>query len=156
MRCLVFILLCLPWLCQAAVVLQYHHIDNNTPPITSTSPEDFARHLEYIASAGLEVVPLADIAANQETTSDNRLAITFDDAYENLLTHAVPLLAERGWPFTIFVATQYVGQHGYLSWQALQQIETLGGTLANHTHSHLHMLRLAPNETEEMWLQRLE
>ncbi len=117
MRCLVFILLCLPWLCQAAVLLQYHHIDNNTPPITSTSPEDFARHLEYIASAGLEVVPLADIAANQETTSDNRLAITFDDAYENLLTHAVPLLAERGWPFTIFVATQYVGQHGYLSWQ---------------------------------------
>lgn len=155
MRFFVCILLCMPLIAQAAVVLQYHHIDDTTPPITSTSPEDFARHLDYIASTDLKVVALSEIVAAPDMPSDNRVAITFDDAYDNILRHAVPLLAERKWPFTIFVATEYVGQHGYLSWQDLKHIEELGGTLANHTHSHLHMIRLQDNESESEWLQRL-
>lgn len=156
MRFLVYILLCLPGFAQAAVVLQYHHVDTTTPAITSTSPDDFVQHLDYLASAGFRIVPLAEIVANPEIEADNRIAITFDDAYANLLTNAVPLLAKRNWPFTIFVATEYVGQHGYLSWQDLRDIESLGGTLANHTHSHLHMLRLLPDESKTAWLKRLE
>lgn len=141
---------------HSAVVLQYHHIDTSTPPITSTDPEVFIAHLEYLESAGLKVVTLEEIVATPEIPEDNRVAITFDDAYANLLENAVPALAARGWPFTIFVATEFVGQQGYLSWDDLRGIELKGGTLANHTHSHLHMLRKLEGETDEQWLERLK
>ena len=31
------------------VILVYHHVSASTPPSTSISPEDFERHLEYLA-----------------------------------------------------------------------------------------------------------
>jgi hypothetical protein len=43
---------------QAAVVLQYHHVGMTTPASTSTSPERFALHLDYVARHDFEVVPL--------------------------------------------------------------------------------------------------
>jgi len=30
------------------VILQYHHVSNNTPKITSTPPDVFAEHLAYL------------------------------------------------------------------------------------------------------------
>lgn len=141
---------------HSAVVLQYHHIDTTTPPITSTDPEMYLAHLDYLEKAGFQVVALQDIVDTPEIGDDNRVAITFDDAYANLLDNAVPALTARNWPFTIFVATEFVGQQGYLSWEDLRGIERQGGTLANHTHSHLHMLRKLDGEADAQWLQRLQ
>lgn len=156
MKSILLGLLLLASTAQSAVVLQYHHVDARTPAITSTSPEAFIQHLDFIQESGREVVSLDEIVAQPEIENDRRVAITFDDAYDNLLTNAVPELVRREWPFTIFVATAYVGRPGYLSWDDLRAIESKGGTLANHTHTHLHMLRLQEDETAEEWLSRLE
>jgi peptidoglycan/xylan/chitin deacetylase (PgdA/CDA1 family) len=39
------------------------------------------------------------------------ISITFDDGIENVYTNAVPELAARGIPFTIFVTSGYLGRH---------------------------------------------
>ena len=93
---------------QAAVVLQYHHISTETPASTSTSPEWFARHLNYLDEAGFDVVPLTELVEALragEPLPDKTAAITFDDGYLNNIERALPILEERGLPATVFMGT---------------------------------------------------
>ena len=115
-----------------------------------------AASADYIANAGLKVVPLAELIAKPQIPNDNRVAITFDDAFNNLLGVAIPTLNDYGWPYTIFVATEFVGQNSYLSWDQLRDMEQNGGSIGNHTHSHLHMVRKLEGESHAEWLTRLE
>ncbi|MFT4677511.1 MAG: biofilm PGA synthesis lipoprotein PgaB [Patiriisocius sp.] len=156
-----FLLLCLTLLfgsvpVQAAVILQYHHIGSDSPAITSTTIAAFEQHLEYLENSGLRVVPLADIVTNPGPQIDNRVAITFDDAYDNIYQHAVPRLKAKGWPFSLFVATEYIEYNGYMTWEQLQDAEASGGSVANHTHSHLHLLRRLDGESKKSWLERIK
>lgn len=140
------------------VVLQYHHVDDSTPPSTSTSRSLFREQLAMVEELGLEVVPLlsgtrAALAGDTEGTS--RIAITFDDAYESVYDTAAPLLAERDMPYTIFVNTDAVGGHGYMTWDELAELaQDDRVTLANHSTDHGHLAR-KPGESGEAWDQRV-
>ena len=46
-------------------------------------------------------------------------------------------------------------KQSYLSWEDLDYLERNGATIGNHTHSHGHLVRLGPNETEGDWLAEL-
>ena len=140
---------------SVAAILQYHHIGEDTPAITSTTLEDFEAHMAYLEESDLVVVPLSEIVENPEIPNDRRVAITFDDAYANIFELAVPRLIKRGFPFTIFVATEYVDRPGFFSWDELRYIEAHGGTVANHSHSHLHMLRKQEDESHRAWIKRI-
>ncbi|MDX1696620.1 MAG: polysaccharide deacetylase, partial [Ketobacteraceae bacterium] len=50
-------------LSQAAVILQYHHVSDETPPITSISPALFKAHLKYIKDNGFSVWPLTKLVS---------------------------------------------------------------------------------------------
>ncbi len=141
-------------------ILLYHHVSESTPRSTSVTPAVFDSHLELLAQEGFEVVPLArivDALLNGESMDSRWVAITFDDAYKSVLTEAAPRLEARGWPYTIFVSTDFVdGDYGlYLSWDELRALEVRGVTLANHTLGHEHMIRRREGETEGAWLERL-
>lgn len=57
-----------------------------------------------------EIVPLEDALTPARTPGGRpRAAITFDDAYRGAIRHAVPALARRGLPATIFVAPARLG-----------------------------------------------
>ncbi len=43
---------------NALVILQYHHISDKTPFITSTAPEIFEAHLDHLIAENIEVVVL--------------------------------------------------------------------------------------------------
>lgn len=160
---LVFLWLML-WLCpgalHAAVVLQYHHISDSTPAATSTSPERFRRHLDYLARHQFRVLPLPELVAKLrkgEPLPDKAVAITFDDGYRSLYETAFPLLKARNWPFTVFINTLPHDQRlsNFLSWSQLQLMAEQGATIANHTHSHPHLLRRLPGESGSQWRQRI-
>ena len=141
------------------VVLQYHHIDDDTPRATSTSPSLFRDQLKVIDELNLDVAPLQPAtrqALAGDKTESNQIAITFDDAYESVYHTAAPLLAELEMPYTIFVNTDAVGRHGYMTWKQLDELA--GGslaTIANHSADHAHMAR-KPGESEDQWQQRTE
>lgn len=141
----------------SGVFLLYHHIDTTTPAITSTSPDDFEAHLDWLETHNFTVWPASKLVAGLRAGSvpERTVAITFDDAYASLLEHAAPRLAARGWPFTLFVATDPIGQHGYLSWADLREMVKLGGELGNHTVSHAHLQRRLPGETPDAWKARV-
>ncbi|MBK1885788.1 polysaccharide deacetylase family protein [Marinobacter sp. DY40_1A1] len=139
------------------VVLQYHHISESTPPSTSTSVSLFNAQLDMITELGLEVVDLyeatKDLFSNNPSTGQ-RIAITFDDAYESVYSTGADILQERGLPYTIFVDTAAIGKHGYMTWGQLKELSGREGvSIANHTAGHGHLAR-KPGEAEADWIKR--
>ncbi|HLV77222.1 MAG TPA: polysaccharide deacetylase family protein [Marinobacter sp.] len=140
------------------VVLQYHHVADDTPRATSTSRSLFEAQLEMIAELDLEVVPLlaATRSALAGETSGNHIAITFDDAYQSVYQTAAPLLERFGFPYTIFVNTDAVGKRGYMTWDQLAEVAAdRHVTIANHSADHGHLAR-KPGEPEARWHQRVD
>jgi peptidoglycan/xylan/chitin deacetylase (PgdA/CDA1 family) len=144
-----------------AVILQYHHVSTETPAVTSISPEKFKAHIETIITQGYQVMPLTTIVDGLKkggNLPDKAVAITFDDAYKNIFTHAFPILKKYRLPFTVFVATNYIAEPStqFLSWDELREMSINGAFIANHTASHSHLLRRQQGETQSQWLNRVE
>lgn len=141
---------------RAAVILQYHHVSTETPASTSTTPERFAMHLDYLAEAGFSVVPLQELAdslANGKTLPDKTAAISFDDGYISIYETAWPLLKEKGWPFTVFINSEPHDQRKplFMSWAQLRELHRSGATIANHTVSHPYLLQRRDGHDDEQW-----
>lgn len=144
----------------AAVVLQYHHISDKTPRITSVTPEHFLFHLEQIEKHGFVVVPLAQLVSTLQRglpLPDKAVAITFDDGYLSVYEQAYPLLKARGWPFTVFVNTYSVDAKlkPFLNWAQLREMVANGASIANHTDTHAQMVRYFPGENYAAWRSRI-
>ena len=145
---------------QHAVILQYHHISAQTPALTSVDPETFQQHLDYLEQQAFTPWPLAKILdhlAKNQPLPEKTIAITFDDAYRSVLDEAAPRLQAKGWPFTLFVTTDPIDLElpGFLTWDELKQIKAAGGSLANHSQGHGHLLLRLPGETQAQWRQRI-
>lgn len=136
---------------KSAVVLMYHRFGETGIPSTNIRTEQFERHLELLAQGGFHVVPLAEIASAIKAGKPippKTVAITVDDAYASALTVAWPRLKAKGWPMTIFVATDAVdqGTHGYLTWDQLRQLQKDGVAIGAHSATHAHMAKETATE----------
>lgn len=165
MKTLFALLLGLVWLPEVhaedhAVVLIYHHVSADTPASTSVTPETFERHLDYLERNGFTVMRLAgllDAIRARKPLPPNAVAITFDDAYRSVYTEAFPRLSRRGWPFTLFVNTEAIDR-GYstsLNWEQIRELARGGADLANHSHTHGHLVRRRDGESADQWRQRV-
>jgi peptidoglycan/xylan/chitin deacetylase (PgdA/CDA1 family) len=140
---------------RRSAILTYHSIDDSGSVI-SMPPATFRRHMDFLAQAGISVVPLV-----QALTQPGSVAITFDDGFANLIDHAIPVLAQHNFPATIFLVAKYCGgQNNWpgqsydkasvlrlMSWEqaaALHPAITVGA----HTVNHPDLTRLNPAECE--------
>ncbi len=144
---------------NAAVILQYHHVNNNTPASTSISPFQFEAHLQYLKDNNFKVVPLSDLMNSikkQQPIADKVVVITFDDAYVDILENAKPLLDKFNYPFTIFVSTDVIEMKvtNFLSWPKLKKMADQGVIIANHGFSHDSLARITHNLTEQQWVKK--
>lgn len=141
-----------------AVILQYHHVANDTPAITSTRPEVFAEHMAYLAEH-FHVMPLKSIVEALQAGQplpDKAIAITFDDGYANILKNAHPIMAQYDFPYTVFINPPAIGVAGnQLTWDEIAMMDEQGADFANHTLDHLHMLNRLDSESNEAWLSRV-
>ncbi len=143
----------------AAVIVQYHHVDTETPAATSISPDLFAQHMTYLADHDFEVwaLPrLLEALRNGEPMPEKVVAITFDDGYASVYSEAMPVLQKYDFPFTVFVNTALVGGAGYMNWNELRELAGEGNTIANHTVSHPHLVRRLEDESQAQWRVRIK
>ena len=140
------------------VILQYHHVSNSTPSITSVTPDVFEHHMQHLA-LNHNVVALDDaLTALQqgEKLPAKAVAITFDDGYRNILDNAHPILRKYDFPYTIFINPAVIGEsEQQLDWQDLKLMSQQQVTFANHTLDHAHLLTRFPNEDKAKWLARV-
>lgn len=130
-----------------ASVVMYHRFGELNLPSTNTTIEQFEAHLDELASGPYQVMPLIDITnaiINGDELPDYAVAITVDDAFISLYKEAWPRLQERGFPFTVFVATNAIdrGLKGYASWDQLREMQAAGVDIGSQTHTHPHMHKI--------------
>lgn len=138
----------------------YHRFGEDRYPSTSVRLEQFDAHLEYLETNGFAVWPLERIVAYQRegrAIPDRTVAITVDDAYLSVYSQAYPRLRSRGWPFTVFVATQPVDQglDGFMSWEQMREMGRHGVSFGNHGVTHDHLVRRRAGESDAAWRQRM-
>jgi peptidoglycan/xylan/chitin deacetylase (PgdA/CDA1 family) len=106
--------------------LVYHHVGparSNTLPSLTVREERFRRHLDWLRRHRFRTVSLREAAdwANGIVDLPRRsVMLTFDDGYDDLKTHAFPLLEAAGMQAAVFVVTAQIG--GSSVWD-----EALGG-----------------------------
>lgn len=149
-------------------ILMYH-------ALSAARTEEFRRwtlparllegHLEYLAGQGYQAVTMAGLVdvyrGGGPAAGDRLVALTFDDAYADFHSVALPLLSRYGMTATLFVPTAYVGgRSGWmdcegegdrplLSWAALAEIAGHGIEIGAHSHTHPEMDRLTPRGLAE-------
>ena len=107
------------------VILMYHRVAQVPcdPWGLAVSPERFAQQIDVLVQRR-RVVPLRSLGealARGEVPRD-LAAVTFDDGYADVLTHATPVLERYRCPATVFLATGAIGGDGEFWWDELSRV----------------------------------
>ncbi|MFF3303505.1 polysaccharide deacetylase family protein [Streptomyces sp. NPDC001741] len=113
----------------------------------SVSPGAFRTQMEILARRGF--TPLTTAALGETWRSGRPLPprpvlITFDDGYEGVHRHALPVLAEHGFAATVFVTTGWLrgpydeggGLDTMLDWGQVRELAATGVEIGGHSHTH--------------------
>jgi len=87
-------------------ILQYHHIGDDTPRVTSVTTKELEQHLEFLVQQQFTVIDLTEVAAllaSDEPLPAKTAAITIDDGWRNVYDNGLELFKRYRMPFTIFV-----------------------------------------------------
>ena len=118
----------------------------------SVQTEKFEALLKLVNDAGLSVGTV------EESLRDRtKVAITFDDGYEDLM-QIVPLLKRQQIPIMVFVPTAYIekpndwdhlfakGRRRHLSEEQIRELAGLGAQFGSHGHNHRDLTLLSNAE----------
>ena len=134
-------------------VLMYHSVATGSTRKFRrfvVSPAEFAAQMKYLDAAGYRPVTAVELAGGRSggPLPPRPVVLTFDDAYTDFYSAALPVLREHGFRATLYVPTAYVGgttrfnvslgeeNRAVLSWQALADIAAEGIEVAAHSHTH--------------------
>jgi peptidoglycan/xylan/chitin deacetylase (PgdA/CDA1 family) len=138
-------------------MLMYHSIGTTTTRrfrSFAVDSAEFAEQMDYLDDHGYQTVTAGEIAERQGSGTslpERPVVLTFDDAYEDFYTAALPVLRKHGFSSTLFVPTGCVGttawfnafmggeDHPMMSWAALSDALTEGVEIAAHSHTHPHL-----------------
>ena len=167
---------------QDMVVLMYHRVTGDVPLEIDLRYEAFQRQMHWLAEHA-RVFSLDEAVAMLEgrlplPAARPGFVITFDDAYQDFSTHALPLLRDLNLPATLYVPTGFIerpelppvtariaeiGRLRPLTWEMLAELAASPLiTLGAHTHQHLELPGLTDDEVvtecgrcDELLLRRL-
>lgn len=125
------------------MILMYHKVYPEAPSIWWVEVDSF--YSQLLALRHRKVVYLDDY----DPADLDHVVITFDGIYANVLQYAAPLLARFGYPFELFVTSDYIGKTNafdepepladFASVEELRKLVAMGGRLQWHTRSHANL-----------------
>jgi peptidoglycan/xylan/chitin deacetylase (PgdA/CDA1 family) len=137
-------------------VLMYHRVGdalNDWEARYAIAPAAFAAHMHTLHSAGYRAVDIDAFVGWLEggpTLPADSIVVTFDDGFRGVREHALPVLEQLGWPFTVFLVSDLIGQQDHwtrdsnpagVTYPLLDAAEILdmqsrGVSFHSHTRSH--------------------
>lgn len=98
-------------------ILMYHQVGRFAPMRAHRANycdhRRFARQMAMLRSGGFRVLSLDKALrclAGEHPMPARAIVLTFDDAYANFLDYAAPVLADRGFPATVYAISDWLGQ----------------------------------------------
>ena len=145
------------------LVLNYHHVDDRVDTAFSVNPSMFTDQLELLLNLGyipLSITELIELTSNS-LGDKNFFLVTFDDGYDDFLTHALPVLEDLNIPVSLFIIGNYIGgwndwdplrksRHRHLTLDELRDLRSHGVEFGGHscTHSRLTSMKGRKLESE--------
>lgn len=135
---------------RAVPILMYHSVaaePNDATRGLSVTPGAFAEQMAVLADLGFTPVTTAALARSWREGGplpERPVLITFDDGYEGVHRHALPVLARHGFACTLFVSTGWIrGAHDtgggldtMLDWDQVRDLAGAGAEIGGHSHTH--------------------
>lgn len=130
-------------------ILTYHSLDESGS-VLSVAPARFRQQMQALAEMDVDVVPLRDVLSPAILPrSRPAVALTFDDGFHNLYTHALSVLASHRFSATVFLVSDYCGARNdwptqprgvtpqpLLRWKEIAEMRAAGWEVGAHTRSH--------------------
>ncbi|MEO7932430.1 MAG: polysaccharide deacetylase family protein [Chthoniobacterales bacterium] len=143
------------------IVLCYHRFEDRPKDSLAIKPSEFEAQMAELKANNITVIGMQDFLAwrrNEKAMPVKAAVITIDDGYLSGYKVAWPILKKFGFPFTMFVYTNYIkggpnsgGQS--MSWEQLAEMRDAGVDIQSHTVSHadLRMKKAHPADYDK-WL----
>lgn len=143
-------------------ILMYHSIATTSNPRYArfaVAPELLREHLDFLVDDGWTTLTFSQYATARlgpEPLPAKLVVLTFDDAFTDFFTVALPLLQERRLAATLYVPTGLVGVSSkwmtferettrpLLDWGPLREVARAGIECGGHSHTHAQLDRLPP------------
>ena len=145
------------------IVLCYHRFEDNPKDSLAIKPADFEAQMQALKDSGITVISMDDFLAwrrGEKGIPDKAAIISIDDGYLSGYKVAWPILKKFGYPFTLFLYTDYIkggpksgGQS--ISWDQLAEMRDAGVDIEGHTVSHS-SLNARKGKTDEQYLAWLK
>lgn len=143
-------------------VLMYHSIANDSETVapyfrTSTSPERFSQHMQWLSELGYVGVSLEEALNKTEPASNgHRLAaITFDDGFRDFYTSAWPVIQRHKFTATVYVPTAFISDsrkswsgRECLNWSEVRNLRGEGIRFGSHSVNHRTLYDISWGEIE--------
>ena len=131
----------------------YHRVADDGPDSLArwrVSPPEFARQMAWLAEAGYTTIRLDAWQEAERQGPDalrRRVCLTFDDAYADFVSAAMPVLERHGFGATMFVPTGFMGGAAdwdasfgppapLMTWDDLDTLFRAGVEIGAHTITH--------------------
>jgi peptidoglycan/xylan/chitin deacetylase (PgdA/CDA1 family) len=115
----------------------------------SVTPDALGAQLALLADRGFTPVTTRQLAdawrsGGAQPLPRRPVLITFDDGYEGVHRHALPLLRQHGFPATLFVSTGWLrgpyetpgALDTMLDWGQVRELAAAGVEIGGHSHTH--------------------
>ena len=155
---------------KRVIILCYHGVTErskrhpNDPYGLHIRADRFEAQLNYLRRH-YQVISLAKFLEARRTNAplpQKSVVLTFDDGYRNFLTGALPRLAEREMPASVFLITDRIPDESqsshngwsepddetFLSWQEVGELHQHGVEFGSHTCSHRKLSQIAATDAE--------
>lgn len=142
-------------------ILMYHKVgatvEHPGDTFLNVSGEAFERQMRALARMQYHALTFAQIVGmlrSGQPLPRRVFAVTFDDGYECVGDVAAPILAEYGFPATVFVVSGAAGGMNtwdgvtgrpllpLMAWERLRELRDAGWEMAGHTRTHPHLNEL--------------
>jgi len=146
------------------IVLCYHRFEEKPKSDgLGLKPSDFEAQMQALKDQGITVISMDDFLdwrAGTKNIPAKSAVITLDDGWLSGYTTAWPILKKFGYPFTMFIYTDYVkggpksgGQS--MTWDQLAEMRDSGVDIECHTvsHSALNARKGKKDDEYKAWLQ---
>ncbi|MEA2325950.1 MAG: hypothetical protein QOE68_909, partial [Thermoanaerobaculia bacterium] len=146
-----------------ATVLCYHIVESPQDPRMEVSRETFRQQMRYLAMTGYNVIPLRDlydyVTGKRNSLPKNAIVVTIDDGWRSTYTEVFPEMKRYGFPFTVFVYPNIIGQTARaLTWKQVREMSDAGVDIESHSLTHPFLTRRRHAELDQRaysnWLSR--
>jgi peptidoglycan/xylan/chitin deacetylase (PgdA/CDA1 family) len=128
----------------------YHSVSpyDEDPYEVTMTPRRFEQQMRWLRSRGLRGVSVGELlGAAAEGRAGRLVGLTFDDGYQDFVTHAMPLLQRYGFTATAFVLAGRLGGHNVwdrpgpekalLTADQVRQVAQAGMEIGSHGLDHV-------------------